>query len=264
VKAISLEAVTTSPDLHVVSLQYALRSSDHCSYVNAPALDFETGEARFRLSGGQWTCEMKTHFATVDAARSAAEPILRAWEVEAELRFSRGELRFAFKGADVVDRTPKPPGTIHGTAYMVQAPAMLSACGTVSVHVTRNQYPDPPSSFRLNGDAQIVLDHYNRYLDGHEQLLPMAYFCLTLLEKNAGSRRCAETKYRIDKKVLDALGRLTSNHGDHMTARKASAASPLTSSESAWVQAAVKMLIWQVGTPEAVRSWIKMADLPAI
>jgi len=49
-----------------------------------------------------------------------------------------------------------------------------------------------------------------------------------------------------------------------MSARKASATQPLTGSESVWVEAAMKKLIWQLGTPEAARSRITMADLPAL
>jgi hypothetical protein len=72
----------------VVSLQHALRTSDHCSYVNAPAREFETGEARFRLADGHLTCEMKTHFSKVEDARSVVEPILRAWDLERRVNFS--------------------------------------------------------------------------------------------------------------------------------------------------------------------------------
>lgn len=266
-KPISLEAVTiSSPDLHVVSLRYALRTSSHCSYVNAPALEFETEEARFRLAVGELTCEMKTHFSTAESARSVVEPILRAWEVDADLRSTRSELRFMFDGADIIDRSPTPPGVVRGTAIAVGV-AMVSATGTVSVHVTRGQYPDPPSNFRLNPDAQSILDRYYGYLDGHEPLLAMAYFCVTVLEQNAGGRARrsrAAARYRIDKKVLDTMGTLTSKHGDHLSARKASASRPLTGSESAWLEAAVKKLIWQLGTAEAARSWITMSDLPAL
>lgn len=253
------------PDLHVVSLRYALRTSDHCSYVNAPPLEFETGEARFRLAEGKLTSEMKTHFSTAEAARTVVEPILRSWEVDVDLRSTRGELRFDFNGADIVDRTPTPPGVIHGTAYIVSPPAMVAAVGKVSAHGTRDKYPDPPSSFRLNPDAQSLLDRYYRYLDGGEPLIAMAYYCLTVLEKvHAGGRSRAAARYRIDKKVLDTMGRLTSEHGDYMSARKASATRPLTGSESAWVEATLKNLILQLGTPEAARSRITMSDLPAL
>jgi hypothetical protein len=227
-------------------------------------LEFETEDARFRLAVGELTCEMKTHFSTAEDARTVVEPILRAWETDADLRLTRGELRFKFDGAEIIDRSPTPSGVVRAMAIGVGA---ASATGTVFVHVTRGQYPDPPSSFRLNPDAQSILDRFCGYLDGHEPLLAMAYFCVTVLEQNAGgrSRRSrASARYRIDKKVLDTMGTLTSKHGDHLSARKASATHPLTGSESAWLEAAVKKLIWQLGTPEAARSSITMSDLPAL
>ena len=165
------------PDFHVVSLQYALKSSKCCSYVNPPPLRFETDDARFQMAAGKLTCDMKTHFSTAEAARAVVEPLLRAWEVDADLRWNRGELRFQFTAADIIDRSPVQPGLIRGTAFVVQPAAMVSAIGTVSAHVTRAQYPHPPPSFRLNPDAQSILDRYRGYLDGREPLLAMAYFC---------------------------------------------------------------------------------------
>jgi hypothetical protein len=226
-------------------------------------LEFETCEARFRLAEGRLTCEMKTHFSTAEAARTVVEPILRSWEVDVDLQSTRDELRFKFDGADIIDCSPTPPGVVRGVAFAAGV-AAVAAAGKVSAHGTRDKYPDPPSSFRLNADAQSLLDRYYRYLDGREQLLPMAYFCLTRLERNAGDRSRVEAKYGIDKKILDAIGRLTSNHGDDMSARKASATQPLTASESAWVEAAVKKLIWQLGTPDMARSQITMSDLPVL
>ena len=217
------------------------------------------------MAAGELTCEMKTHFSTAEAARAAVEPILRAWECHADLKWSRGELRFKFDGADIIDRSPVPPGTIRGIGFAVSPASLVCSAGTVSVRVTRGHYPDPPpSTFRLNPDAQSLLDRYNRYLDGGEPLLNMAYFCLTVLEASAANRADAAIRYRIDKQVLSTIGRLTCEHGDRLNARKASASLPLTGLERAWVEAAVKKLIWQVGTPEPERSLITMSDLPAL
>lgn len=149
------------PDFHVVSLQYTLLSSQHVTYVNPVARKFDTEEAHFRLGDGKLTCEMKVHCSTAEAARSLVEPVLRALEVDSDLRWNRGELRFAFDVADIVDRTPPQPGVIQGAICVVLAPAMLSATGTVSVHVSRASYPEPPPhTFRLNPDAQSILDRY--------------------------------------------------------------------------------------------------------
>lgn len=109
------------------------------------------------------------------------------------------------------------------------------------------------------------------YLDGREPLLDMAYFCLTQVEFKAGGRKrtrrqLAAARYRIDKDVLAMMGTLTSEHGDRWSARKASAAHPLTGSQGAWVEATVKHLIWRLGDTRigSALPLITMSDLPPL
>jgi hypothetical protein len=241
--------VDDTPDFHVISLRYKLRPSDYVSYVSPTPVEFETDEVRFRLADGKLTCDMKNHIASQDKARAVVEPVLRAWEADADLRWNRGELRFEFDTADIIDRSPCPPGVVRGHAHVLLGVATISAVGTVSVHVGRASYPAPPGAFRLNPDAESLLLRYQGYRDGREPLLSMAYFCLTVLEANAGGRLSAARKYRIDKALLDKLGELTSRRGDRAIARKATAgpAEPLTGPETAWLEAAIKALIWQLG-----------------
>ena len=248
--------------MHVVSLRYALRSSDRVTYVNPPPVEFETEAARFRLAEGKLACEMKAHFPTAEAARTVVEPVLRAWEVDADLRWNRDELRFVFDVADIIDRTPAPPGVIRGAVY-ITGTGVLTATGTVSVHVTRGRYPEPPSdAFRLNPDAESVLLRYRGYLDGREPLPAMAYFCRTVL----GPGESAAATYRIDKAVLKKMSELSSTRGDPSSARKATAKQPLSGPETAWLEAAVKMLIWRLGDTRkmAAFEWIRMSDLPML
>jgi hypothetical protein len=212
---------------------------------------------------------MKAHFPTVDEACRAVEPTLRAWEVDADLRWGRDELRFTFDGANVIDRAPAPPGVIHVSAFVVGA-ALVSAIGTVSVHVTRANYPaPPPATFRLNPDGESILARYQGYLDGREPLPSMAYFCLTVVEckvGKAGGRKRAAAAYRIDLSVLNKMGELTSERGDTLNARKAAAAQPLTGAEHAWPEEAVKMLIRRLGDTRnaAALPMITMSDLPSL
>jgi hypothetical protein len=227
-------------------------------------MEFETGEVHFRLADGKLTCKMKTHFASVDEARQAAEPVIRAWEVDADLRWGRSGLQFIVDSADVVDRTPAPPGVAHATAF-VGGVGAITMTGSVSVHVSRAQYPaPPPPTFRLSPDAESILARYDGYRNGREPLQSMAYFYLTVLEAKAGSRKDAEKTYRIDLPVLSKMGELTSTRGDSKTARKANALQPLTGVEYAWLESAVKMLIWRVGDTRGPGALpvITMADLP--
>jgi hypothetical protein len=261
---------TSTPDLHVVSLQYSLKPSERHSYQNPPPVAFERDVARFSLSEGTLTCEMKTHFSTVPDACAAVDPILRAWEVDSDLRHNRGALRFKFSGADIIERSPCPPGVVRGNAY-ITLPG-LTVSGQLSVLPTTSaRYPEPPpDGFLLTPDAKSILDRYYGYLAGREPLLAMAYFCLTVIEVICGGgkrqqhRTRALSEYQIDQNVLDTLGTLTSEHGDRLSARKASADNPLTASERAWLDATVKKLIWQLGTPKAARTLLKVSDLPPL
>lgn len=254
------------PDLHVNSLRYVPRPGEDVSFEKPSPVEFETGEVHFRLADNKLTCEMKTHFASVDEARQAVEPAIRAWEVDADLRWGRSGLQFIFDSADVVDRTPAPPGIVHATAFVGAVGATMTL-GSVSVNVSRAQYPaPPPPTFRLGPDAESILARYDGYRNGREPLQSMAYFCLTFLEAKAGSRKDAQEAYRIDLPVLSKMGELTSTRGDSKTARKANALQPLTSVEYAWLEAAVKMLIWRVGDSRGPGALplITMADLPTL
>jgi len=253
------------PDLHVVSLRYALRPSEHASFTNPPPIEFETQDAQFRLAEGELTCKMKTHFADPADARPTVEPTIRAWEIDADLRLCPDVLKFDFDGADVIDSTPAPPG-VYGVAYIVGSGA-ATASGSASVLIGYLDYPaPPPSTFRMNPDADAILGRYQMHRAGREPLQSMAYFCLTFLETKAGSRHDAAALYRIDHLVLKKIGELTSTRGDTSTARKANAAHPLSRQEHAWLDAAVKMLIWRTGDTRdaAALPLMTMSDLPTL
>lgn len=256
------------PDFHVVSLSYRLRPSDQVTYVSPAPVEFETEEVRFRLAEGKLACEMKIHISRAEEARAVVERVLRAWEVDADLRWNRSGLRFEFDAADIVDRSPCPPGVVRGHAHVLLGVAAISMVGTVSAHVTRAHYPEPPGAFRLNPDAESIWLRYQGYLGGREPLLSMAYFCLTVLEANAGGRAPAARTYGIEEALLSKVGELTSCRGDRLSARKATAepAQPLASPEIAWLEAAVKTLIWRLGDIRRTTALplITLADLPVL
>ena len=96
----------------------------------------------------------------------------------------------------------------------------------------------------------------------------MAYFCLSFLEAKAGSRKQAAKQYRIDKKLLNMLGRLASTKGDKLTARKVDPGTiltPLTATQISWLEAVVKAIIQRVGEIDSDPSLpvITMHDLPS-
>lgn len=252
------------PDLHVVSLRYAVEPDEGFSYNSPPPVSFDTPQARFRLADGSLTCDMKMHFSDVKAARDAVEPILRAWEADSDLRHNRGQLRFKFDAPEVIDRSPTPPGS---ASLVVSSTLATTMAGSVSVHVASSKYPDPPPEhFRLDPDAETLLDRYYGYLDHREPLPSMAYFCETVLEAKAGGRKKAAAKYVIDVNILNKIGELSSTRGDDLTSRKAAAAQPLSSTEAAWLEAAIKLLIRRLADTRALSTLpiLTMADLPSL
>lgn len=258
---------TNGPDYHVASLTYSVVSTKDVTYDAPPPVDFETSEARLHLADAKLVCHMKIHFAAEVEARAVVEPVLRAWELDADLRQGIGKLRFEFESAEVIDRTPMPPG--RGNMYAtLKGVGALTATGTVSTHVTLRAYPDPPGEFRITPDAETLWNRYQGYREGREPLLGMAYFCLTVLTANGGGLPEAAAKYNIGERVLRKLGELTSVRGDPRTARKMTtpATPPLSGAEDAWIQETIKRIIWRVGDQRSLASLppITMADLPPL
>jgi hypothetical protein len=259
--------VTNAPDYHVVSLTYSVKSTEDVTYDAPPPVDFETGEARFHLADAKLVCHMKIHFAAEMEARAVVEPVLRAWERATDLSLGTGKLRFQFESAEVINRTPMPPG--RGNIYtLVKGVGALTAIGTVSTHVTLQKYPEPPGEFRITPDVETLWNRYQGYCEGREPLLAMAYFCLTVLKANAVGLPEAAAKYNIGERVLRKLGELTSVRGDARTARKmpTPVTPPLSGAESVWIEEAIKQIIWRTGDqrPLAELPTITMTHLPPL
>ena len=254
-------------DPHVESLRYRLETSVTTTYKNPLAVEVIRDEFECRLSDGVLTCRMKKHYPTVEEARRVIDDFLRSWEIKTALELGRDEMRFQFEDSHMVDRDPPPlgsPQVIQVSAASVGVSTLLAR-----LHVTRNKYPDAPSTFVVTPDVETLWQRYESYLDGKEPLLSMAYFCLTVVENKAGSRRAAATQYRIEEAILQKLGELTSTRGDTRTARKAvkgGGTATLSGKEKNWIEGAVKALIRRTGELASTQPVprITMSDLPEI
>ena len=250
-------------DYHVVSLTYSVTSGDGVTYDAPPSVEFERDKAHFRLADGILTCRMKVYFSTPAEARSAVDPILLAWEIEADLGQGHRGLHFNYTDAEVVDRTPVPPGIAGAQIYATDSADTMNA----TVTMLRHAYPAPPGHFRITPDVETLWRRYQGYFQGREPLLAMANFCLSAIEFSAGGRRQAVAKFNISKPVLDKLGVLASERGDQGTARKLKKSTrPLSGAEEAWIQAAIKQLILRAGDQRSVVNLptITMAELPPL
>lgn len=253
-------------DPHVVALHYRLESIEGVSYDAPPAVRVQLPAFEGALANGLFEAQMLQHYPSETAARVPVDEYLRAWEIATGVQFGRGEISFRFVRSDVVDRAPPEPGVIR--AFARAALPALTATGQVSTHVTRREYPPPPVQFAVDPIVETLWRRYEGHIAGREPIFSMAYYCLTELERAAGSRRDAASKFTIDLKVLGTLGELSTARGDAMEARKAVGQSsrPASGAETAWLQATVRALVQQAARVASGVAPLRltMSDLPRL
>ena len=98
-------------DPHVESLVYELELGEGLAFNYPPPLDHETEHFALRLDSGTLTVSMKEHHPSTRSARERVEPFLHSWELDNDLRYGPGTLRFAYQKSVVVDRNPPSSGT---------------------------------------------------------------------------------------------------------------------------------------------------------
>ncbi len=175
-------------------------------------------------------------------------------------------MRFVFDHADVIERAPLQPG--EARAFCQGVAGVLGMSGSLKIHITSSKYPQPPTAFQVSPLVEALWRRYEGYVFGREPMFAMAYFCLTAIEKAAGSRRAAAAKFSIDLEVLSKMGELSSNRGDEREARKITNKAPrqATGSERAWTETTIRKFIEHVGASEAGAPMKKLTltDLPAL
>ncbi|MGO9600985.1 MAG: hypothetical protein ACLP7Q_23635 [Isosphaeraceae bacterium] len=263
-------------DPHVERLFYRLQPAQTVTYENPPPVHCETYAFRAKLDQGVLTVEMKEHHPTEQSARARTGEWLQAWEIDSELRYGSGYVRFGFERSDVIDRDPPPP--TGDQTIQVTALESAGCLGLATVHVTREDYPSPPNAFKASDDVRTMWNRYQRYKQGKELLLSMANFCLSVFEDSTreknGARKAAARRYNVDMKILGEIGELAAKRGSERDARKSKGAGeewkPLSPTEVNWIEGAVKLLIRRKGEydydPAAAASLPKLtlSDLPKL
>ena len=252
-------------DPHVQTMHYAVGAGEGISYRDPEALSFSNHLGGFELVDKELRIKPTEHFSDEREVRTAIEPFLRAWEIEADLTSNVGAIRFAFERVELIDRDPPPPGS----PQVIASTGACSAFATVSAaaHLTCRTYPQPSQTFRATPEVHHAYRRWIGFRSGKEPLQSMAFFVLTLLESVAGGRKSAAHTFQIDFAVLATTGRLSSTKGDQSTARKAGRGvqfQELSETEKQWLEEAVRRVILQLGrhasgAPSAVLS---MDDLP--
>jgi hypothetical protein len=253
-------------DPHIEALHYRVRHAAHIDYDKAGPLDHDTAGFTIRIQNGRAEVTMKSHHATVDAARAEVEPFLRAWELTAALEFGPGEFELAYQRAAIVDRNPPPQANINGVLHAEVGNFTSTATGTI--HVGRSKYPDPPLGIARDADVDLMFDRVCRYRAGTTTLADAANLCLTVLQLTAGGRPAAARRYSIAKTVLNRLGDLAATKGGNEARKAKGAQVEFTAAEKRWLEETMKRLIRRAsevaGDPSALLPQITMADLPSL
>ena len=234
-------------------------TADDVRFADPPAMVLTTPDFEGVLDDLRLRCSMRLHSATVPEARALVEPFLRSWEIDFGMQRSRPQFTFRLRDWEVVDRDP-PAGTLP--SLRLRATATVS--DQASAVVTYQEYPLPPTSFRAAPETEILWRRFVRYREGAEPLPPMAYFCITFLEKQYGSGRNLTEQLMVSRNVLDKVRELASTRGDLDIARKGDVSVPLANDERNWLEAALLLLIRRTGTVGSESPSITMAHLPKI
>lgn len=255
-------------DPHIVALNYRIEHGSSVDYDRASplyhsedAFDIHVGRDSVRLA-------MKQHYATETEALEAVEGYIRAWEHLAALQYGPDEFRLVFDRAEIEDRDPAP-GVEHAGAIHLRENISLSE--TVTFHVSRSEYPQPPSTrMEFSGGVKLMFDRYVRYRARRGYLTEMANFCLTVLEDSVraskGRRRATARHYGIDYRVLDEIGRLCSNKGGAEARKAQGVGQELNGQERQFLEEAVKAIIRRAAEvaadPDGSHDMIALSDFP--
>lgn len=257
-------------DPHIEKLYYKMRLGENVDYDNAQPLDDETEDFKMSIKKDVVEFAMKTHCSTEEEARNLVDGYVRGWEIEIGLIYHPDELRFDFHHSEIIDRFPTK--TEHGvaTGTLRGVVGQVRCSFDAVIHASRGNYILPKKDFSVSPDVEAMFAHYKNYRHNREPLLPMANFCLTVLETSAGGRRMAADQYLIFPEVLNTLGRICAKRGSNDEARKAQkdgVYEPLKTDERNWIEAVVKKIIRRVGEWEYERTNLKqitMKDFPPL
>ena len=250
-------------DPHVVALIYQVKHDEKFDFSYAEPLVREEAAFRLEVKDNQARFEFKDHYANAADAQKAVEKYISGWEFDACLEHGDpGYFRLKFDEAEIKDRNPTP-GVVTINAKTLYVDVGIPP---VSVTVSPGRYPMPPSDVSVDVYVEIMYRKYMRYRQGRESLGAMAYFCLTVLERNAGNRSKAAEIFQISSRVLNTIGRLTGEKGGPEARKATRVNTMLTNSENRFLEEATKKIIRRAAekADDCNKSLpeISMGDLP--
>lgn len=260
---------------HVVALIYRVEQEESPSvdYSQAePLVGVEEPEFHLEVRDLKARFEFKVHYETETSARQAIEEYIRIWEFDANLKRGSRVFRLKFDRAEIVDRNPTP-GQIRMSGGISRSEVRGSS-PMLTIAATR--YPPPPSDLCLDPDILAMYEHYLASRRKAENVTSMAYFCLTVLEgptkpfhRTPNKRQQASAKYNVDIDVLNEIGRLSTERGGPLEARKREGIQQeLTTDERHFLMQAIKKVIHRAAEkardPSGKFPAILLSDLPSI
>jgi hypothetical protein len=252
----------------VIELYYQLGTIKTVDFKSPPPVEGETTSFNYLLSNGKLTIRLKQYCSSVEEAHNLVDNFIRSWELDDAIRNGRRRIKFDLYDAKIID-LHNPNAIIIFTKGL-----SLKLGGSAEIKFIEPCYPPPPYLFKISADVLTLWQRYEGYIENHEPLQSMAYFCLTFLLSNSGTPKKGQKKlqlveeiFKIEFGVLKKLSELTSIKGDLKTGRKfGSSTIPLTAAESEWIIAAVRAIISRVGeiNSNPSLSIITMNDLPKL
>ena len=253
-------------DPRVVALHYRIEHESSVDYSKAEPVDHEEDGFRIRIEEGRACFVMKDDHPTVDSALEVVNSYICNWELDAALTSKLGEFKLKFARPEIVDRRPTP-----GEHRVSAGPISWEFTTLVPTVTTGRPYPKPPVgvSLKRNDDVLLMLSRYKDLCNDRDKPTNVAYFCLTMLDKLAGSRAKAPKKFAIERKVLSEVGELTDTKGGRAIARKAKGINQeLTPGETRFLENAVKVFIRRVAeeaqSPGGPFRKITLKDFPEL
>ena len=257
-------------DPHVVALNYKIEHHSSVDYDKACPLDHSEDAFEIHVEHANVRFAMKRHYATTSEALEAVEGYIHAWEHLAALQYGPNEFKLVFDGAEIEDRDPMP-GVVHASANPVHD--RISVSDQVTVHLSRGEYPRPPSSrMEFSRDVKLMFDRYLAFRSRLGYLAELANFCLTILENSVQAKRnrrkAAAKHYDIEYRVLDEIGRLCSQKGGAEARKAQGIHQDLSGQERQFLEEAVKSIIRRAAEvaadPNGSRAAILLSDFPDI
>lgn len=245
-------------DPHVDALVYKIKNRRAIDYRGEELLDDDEKDFSVHVKDDQVRFAMKTHYATAEEARAAVREYIERWEFDAALEKGPGKFSLEFVKPEIVDRNPSPGVTEFRAGGFT---------ATANLHVIRKHYPRPPRpDFTITPAVKSMYKRLGDYDRDKKELGGRAYFCLTVIEKEARGRKQAAENYGIDLEVLSKIGYLCNNKGGSQARKGKGVEDEFTPQETRFLEEAMMVMIRRAAEvahdSDKSRDTIKLSDLP--